>query len=136
MRQRQPDARGGAGILDVKEPLQGSLGAAEWPVWKSIDKLCDKWQIPMSVAVGELSDPATLDRRRYSARGRHVCQMLACRGCEVSQTGRIDGNGLWPALPRGTQPVLVHYMQIVQLPIPCFEAILELLATDQPRAAF
>lgn len=125
--------RGGAGILDVKEPLQGSLGAAEWPVWKSIDKLCDKWQIPMSVAVGELSDPATLDRCGDIPLGTTYAK-CGLSGMRSVANWQDRWQQFVTALPRGTQPVLVHYADSTTADSPCFEAIIELLSTEQPRA--
>jgi len=125
--------RGGVGLLDVKEPLQGSLGAAEWPVWKSIAKLCDKWQIPMSVAVGELSDPATLDRCGDIPLGTTYAK-CGLSGMRSVANWQDRWQQFVAALPRGTQPVLVHYADSTTADSPCFEAVMELLATDQPRA--
>lgn len=125
--------RGGAGLLDVKEPLHGSLGAAEWPVWKSIAKLCDKWQIPMSVAVGELSDTATLERCGDIPLGTTYAK-CGLAGMRSVANWQERWQQFATALPRGTQPVLVHYADSDAADSPCLEALVELLATDQPRA--
>lgn len=125
--------RGGVGLLDVKEPLHGSLGAAEWPVWKSVAKLCDKWQIPMSVAVGELSDLATLDRCGDIPLGTAYAK-CGLAGMRSVSNWQDRWQQFVAALPRGTQPVLVHYADSTVADSPRFEAITELLATDQPRA--
>ncbi len=46
---------GGAGIIDVKEPLRGSLGRANPSVWRSIRETVPP-AIPVSVALGELNE--------------------------------------------------------------------------------
>jgi uncharacterized protein (UPF0264 family) len=46
---------GGAAIIDIKEPLHGSLGRASPSVWGSIRKTVPA-SIPVSVALGELSE--------------------------------------------------------------------------------
>ncbi len=46
---------GGAGVIDVKEPLKGSLGQATIDVWRDVRNVVPRL-IPMSVALGELND--------------------------------------------------------------------------------
>lgn len=54
-----PEARaavaGGADIIDVKEPLSGSLGAATPQIWQEIAQVIGD-QKPLSAALGELAD--------------------------------------------------------------------------------
>ena len=51
--------RGGADIIDVKEPRLGSLGAASPMVWREVyDEV--KHRVPVSVALGELCDEQIL----------------------------------------------------------------------------
>lgn len=57
---------GGADIIDIKEPRRGSLGAAEVSVWHTIADTIAGAK-PLSVAIGELQDDATLDRARQAA---------------------------------------------------------------------
>ena len=46
---------GGATIIDVKEPLNGSLGRAPFDVWREVREVAPK-TVPVSVALGELAD--------------------------------------------------------------------------------
>jgi (5-formylfuran-3-yl)methyl phosphate synthase len=51
---------GGAAIIDVKEPLNGSLGRAQSNVWREVRNVVPG-QIPVSVALGELNDWPGID---------------------------------------------------------------------------
>src|SRR6202034_3964968 len=46
---------GGATVIDVKEPRNGSLGRANFDVWRAVRDIVPR-SIPVSVALGELSD--------------------------------------------------------------------------------
>ena len=46
---------GGAGIIDVKEPRRGSLGAADPECWQAVVQTV-AGRVPVSVAMGELSE--------------------------------------------------------------------------------
>ncbi len=46
---------GGAAVIDVKEPLYGSLGAAPADRWDEVVR-CVQRRVPVSVALGELTD--------------------------------------------------------------------------------
>ena len=46
---------GGADVIDVKEPLHGSLGRAMPAVWREVREVVPT-QIPLSVALGELNE--------------------------------------------------------------------------------
>ncbi len=52
---------GGASIIDVKEPSQGSLGRATCSVWREVRQAVPE-SIPMSVALGELNEWFVPDR--------------------------------------------------------------------------
>jgi (5-formylfuran-3-yl)methyl phosphate synthase len=52
---------GGASIIDVKEPLRGSLGRADWSVWRAVRQAVPA-SMPVSVALGELKDWWSLER--------------------------------------------------------------------------
>lgn len=56
---------GGADIIDIKEPLNGALGAAELSVWRAVTDIVAGAR-PVSAALGELQDGATLDRARQA----------------------------------------------------------------------
>jgi (5-formylfuran-3-yl)methyl phosphate synthase len=51
---------GGAAIIDVKEPLNGSLGRAQSNVWREVRNVVPR-QVPVSVALGELNDWPGID---------------------------------------------------------------------------
>lgn len=51
----QAALRGGATLIDVKEPLHGSLGAASPEAWREIRRVVPA-EIPCSAALGELKD--------------------------------------------------------------------------------
>ncbi len=55
---------GGAAIIDVKEPLRGSLGAASAERWDEVLR-CVQDRVPVSVALGELTDGALPRRLRH-----------------------------------------------------------------------
>jgi uncharacterized protein (UPF0264 family) len=46
---------GGAAVVDVKEPLHGSLGRAECSVWRAVRQVVPA-HVPVSVALGELNE--------------------------------------------------------------------------------
>jgi uncharacterized protein (UPF0264 family) len=46
---------GGAAIIDVKEPSRGSLGRADWSVWRAVSRVVPA-TMPLSIALGELTD--------------------------------------------------------------------------------
>lgn len=50
--------RGGADLIDVKEPRHGSLGAAEARVWQEVAQEVEGL-VPLSAALGELAKAAT-----------------------------------------------------------------------------
>jgi (5-formylfuran-3-yl)methyl phosphate synthase len=51
---------GGAAIIDVKEPFNGSLGRAQCNVWREVRNVVPR-QVPVSVALGELNDWPGID---------------------------------------------------------------------------
>lgn len=55
---------GGAAIIDVKEPLRGSLGAASADRWSEVLQ-CVQERVPVSVALGELTDGELPGRLRH-----------------------------------------------------------------------
>jgi uncharacterized protein (UPF0264 family) len=68
---------GGAAIIDVKEPLNGSLGRATCGVWREIRQVVPL-AIPVSVALGELDEwfgPEALNIPRGAATGVTYCKL-------------------------------------------------------------
>jgi uncharacterized protein (UPF0264 family) len=53
---------GGADLIDVKEPRRGSLGAADPSVWREVEVEVGV-RVPLSAALGELTDEARPDPR-------------------------------------------------------------------------
>ena len=96
---------GGADLIDVKEPLKGSLGAASAPVVREIIDAVDGRR-PASVAIGELTDVDDADLS-YCVGARFAKVGLA--GC----TSDLDWPRRWQAivarLPQSVQPVAVIY---------------------------
>ncbi len=58
--------RGGASVVDVKEPARGPLGMADFAVWREVRNVVPK-MIPVSVALGELTDWVDRDMPSTSA---------------------------------------------------------------------
>ena len=101
--------RGGAALIDVKEPLRGSLGAASPEVWRQVrDAMPAK--VPCSAALGELRDVTAgqFAQWRCSLAGYQFAK-LGLAGCgEIS-----DWQGHWERvlaeLPPETGRVAVVY---------------------------
>lgn len=97
---------GGAEIIDIKEPRNGSLGAARPPRWTEVIQAC-RDRRPVSIALGELVDPelpallSQLPPVRFAKVG-----LAACRK-------RDDWLPRWrwaiKQLPSSTVPVAVVY---------------------------
>jgi (5-formylfuran-3-yl)methyl phosphate synthase len=58
---------GGAGVIDIKEPLHGSLGRATPAIWREVREVVPP-QIHLSVALGELNDWLNADDENVAAR--------------------------------------------------------------------
>ncbi len=123
----------GVGIVDVKEPLQGSLGAADWRVWQPILNRCQRANIPMSVALGELREEGT--------KGLLSCipQGVAFAKCGLAGLGNsTDWSDRWGKLvsdlPSGTSAVLVYYADTKAANSPDFESFIASRAAEQASA--
>ncbi len=101
--------RGGATLIDVKEPLHGSLGAAAPEVWPQVRNAIPP-QIPCSAALGELKDltpqqvalwPASLVGFQYAK--------LGLAGCGITSNWQDRWQGILRELPPETRPVAVVY---------------------------
>ncbi|MCC9604648.1 (5-formylfuran-3-yl)methyl phosphate synthase [Blastopirellula sp. JC732] len=98
---------GGADLIDVKEPSLGSLGAADPQVWRDVIQMV-RAQVPVSVALGEISD----GERRFDAD--------SFRGASMAKYGlaNMADSAIWMSLaarayeqvPRGCARVAVYYV--------------------------
>jgi len=105
----QAAIRGGADLIDVKEPDRGSLGAADPLAWEEIARVVDDC-LPLSVALGEILDAET------PARVNCVKQVASIRFAKVGLAGcldRDDWQDRWmcahESLPTSVQHVAVAY---------------------------
>jgi (5-formylfuran-3-yl)methyl phosphate synthase len=68
---------GGADLIDVKEPLHGSLGRAKTAVWFEVREVVPP-QIPLSIALGELNEWIDADDEWIAANslvGMNYCKL-------------------------------------------------------------
>jgi hypothetical protein len=113
---------GGAGLLDAKEPRRGSLGSVAPQVWREI-LACAQGRVPVSAALGELSD----DRRLLSG-----ADLAGARYAKLGLAGCRDLAD-WPArwaqalqdLPAGVSPVAVVYADYQRCAAPPPESVIE-----------
>lgn len=119
---------GGADIIDVKEPLRGSLGRAEATVWREVIEAVGE-AAPLSVALGELGD-LELGIGDLSEVG---FAKVGLAGCQNDPNWRKRLRQLWQSLPRPVQPVAVMYADWQQAEAPAPEAILEVAAEHGTR---
>lgn len=115
---------GGAAIVDVKEPRRGPLGRADARVWTDV-----RWtvppEIPISVALGELSEFSEASPRRIS-----VDDLEGIAYCKVGMAGAHDD---WPerwehlraALGPGPSWVAVIYSDWVEASAPSPDTLLK-----------
>lgn len=113
----QAALRGGADLIDVKEPLRGPMGPADPSAWREVQQTV-AGRRPLSAALGELLDEELGRRAVHSGGFRWVKIGLA--GCLV----RPDWPRRWAAavanLPPGVEAVPVAYAdwQAAQAPPP------------------
>src|SRR5262245_59562547 len=67
---------GGADLIDVKEPHRGPLGAADPALWREVEAEIGS-AVPLSAALGELSQHTRSDPRRLGATYRYAKVGLA-----------------------------------------------------------
>lgn len=122
--------RGGAAIIDIKEPRRGSLGAADPVVWRAVAEHFGR-QVPISVALGELLDFVRLDRANRIPweglwEGISFVKIGLSR-CGILADWQARWNGLWQSIPISVGRVAVIYADwhAAQTPNP-----LEILATS------
>ncbi len=97
---------GGASVIDVKEPARGPLGRADEAVWRSVRAVVPE-TIPLSVALGELSDwQGDLANSRPDFSGIDYRKLgLAAAGWRWADDWRELREAWWP----GPQWVAVVY---------------------------
>lgn len=103
-REARRAVQGGAALVDVKEPRNGSLGAASRRVWREVlDEL--RGRVPASAALGELAT----DPMKPQAADGFALAKIGLAGCRW----RPDWAALWAAriaeLPGGVEAVAVAY---------------------------
>ncbi len=99
--------QGGADIIDVKEPWRGSLGAAPIEVCHQIAHTL-AGQIPLSVALGELTD-SDLPRRLEQLPPVHFAK-IGLAGCQRLADWSARWRWAVQCFPSGTSPVAVAYV--------------------------
>ena len=116
--------RGGAALIDVKEPRHGSLGAAAPEVWPQVRDAIPP-QIPCSAALGELKDltPQQVALWRYSLAGYQFAK-LGLAGCGKVSGWQSHWQSVLHELPPETRPVAVVYADWQTAGAPSLDEIL------------
>jgi len=115
---------GGADVIDVKEPTRGALGRSDASVWSEVAEVL-QGQAPLSVALGELTDPPSTDSL---APADAASPPITWAKLGLANCGNIDWANRWRErrrdLPKGAKSVAVVYAdwQVAKAPSP--EAIL------------
>jgi len=97
---------GGADVVDVKEPRNGALGAAEAVVWREVLDVL-KGRVTASVALGELLDDEVSALAR-EARGFSFAK-VGLAGCAGRSEWRARWERVIEKLPAGVEAVPVAY---------------------------
>lgn len=96
---------GGAAVIDVKEPLRGSLGAADSRVWREVAAAV-AGAVPLSAAMGELGQHEITDLGELFD---FTYAKLGLAGCGKMPTWREQWSRQVERLPAGVAPVAVVY---------------------------
>lgn len=122
--------RGGAAIVDIKEPRHGSLGAADPQVWQAVLQEV-AGRAPVSAALGELAEPDLVGRLPRTHGLQFVKIGLA------GMQGR-DWRRLWreaiEQTPSSVAQVAVCYADARQANAPPWQEVLEEAAQNGCRA--
>ena len=97
---------GGVDLIDIKEPLRGSLGAAEPTVWEEIQRVVGG-RAPVSIALGEALDDDV--RRRASRAHGFRFAKVGLAGCAALRDWREPWEAVLRELPFGVGAVAVAY---------------------------
>ena len=121
-------AAAGVDIIDLKEPNHGSLGPATVAVAHEVAQTVQR-QTPMSVAMGELFEEANQPSISRMLRSDSLAKFSFAK---VGLSGALrtrDWKSRWRNwrrdLPDATQPVLVHYPELIA-DAPRLDDVLEL----------
>ena len=99
--------RAGVDVVDVKEPADGSLGAASPQVWQQVvDQLAGS--VPVSLALGELRDEE-LGQRLAGIPAGTAYVKIGLAGCQHEAGWRNRWREALEKMPAGTSPVAVVY---------------------------
>lgn len=101
-------AENGADLIDVKNPLRGSLGAATPEVWRHVLAAVGE-KLPVSAALGELRDDDVVELAKQTA-GLSFAK-IGLNGCTSppDYDWRTEWSNWRSFLPEGVAPVLVAY---------------------------
>lgn len=101
--------RGGAALMDVKEPRHGSLGAATPEIWREVRRVVPT-EVPCSAALGELRDvtPEQIASWRDSLAGYQFAK-LGLAGCGAIASWRQRWQEVLQELRPETRRVAVIY---------------------------
>lgn len=119
--------RGGADLIDVKEPARGALGAADSKVWRDVVSVV-AGRRPCSAALGELRE---LDRTPSQALDGLPFVKAGLAGCAAQPNWWEDWRGLRDDLPTGVRLVAVAYADQATADSPPPEEVLERAASLQ-----
>jgi (5-formylfuran-3-yl)methyl phosphate synthase len=97
---------GGADVVDVKEPRNGALGAAEVRVWREVLGVL-QGRVVVSVALGELLDDES-EARAGETRGFSFAK-IGFAGCEGIGDWGVRWERVIEKLPVGVEAVPVAY---------------------------
>ena len=113
---------GGADIIDVKEPRNGSLGAASAEAWKEVAAVVADEAL-LSIALGELSDFDPLEAAQLPANTHYAKIGLA--GCADLPDWPERWQQAWACLPTDVERVAVCYVDQQQAAAPDWQQILQ-----------
>lgn len=105
IREAQAAVCGGADLVDIKEPLKGSLGAASADTWQRIVREFGGTTL-LSAAMGELLE---LDQCRYEALRGLTFAKLGLAGCAVVSKWQLRWQHVLDRLPDGVEAAAVVY---------------------------
>lgn len=103
---------GGADVVDIKEPADGSLGRATAEIWNQVFPVVGG-RLPVSVALGELQEIAT-DMRSDLSLDSHASEIcyakIGLARCRSSATWQDKWSRFVEMLPEVINPVAVAYV--------------------------
>lgn len=117
--------RGGAALIDVKEPLHGSLGAADPEVWQQVREALPP-HVPCSAALGELKDVTSLQVAQWrSSLSGYRFAKLGLSGCREMSDWQSRWLDTMQDLPLETGRVAVVYADWVSAGAPSPDEVLQ-----------